>query len=266
MIHPTAIVDPRAQISPDVVIGPFSIIGPNVTLAKGCVIGERVSINWTRASEGVKVGANTIIGGDPQVYAWKSVPSWVEIGAGAFVNELTVVHRSMYEEGATVIGPECYVMTQTHIAHDCKMGREVTLTSFAGFAGHVEVGDFAVIGGATAIHQFARIGTMAMVGGMSRISQDVPPYFTVAGSPAQAYGLNVYALRKRGVKPAERLALKKAFHILARSGLPISEAARVIEETVEPSAPVKNLVEFARSSKRGLTLGGGREKEAAQSD
>jgi UDP-N-acetylglucosamine acyltransferase len=157
-------------------------------------------------------------------------------------------------------------MTQTHIAHDCLLGREVTLTSFAGFAGHVEVGDYAVIGGATAIHQFARIGTMAMVGGMSRISQDVPPYFTVAGSPAQAYGLNVYALRKRGVNPAERRALKKAFNLLARSGLPVPEALRVIEETVEMCAPVKNLVEFARSSKRGMTLGCGREKESADGD
>jgi UDP-N-acetylglucosamine acyltransferase len=223
-------------------------------------------MDWTRAGEGVKIGANTIIGGDPQVYRWKNVPSWVEIGAGSFINELTVVHRSAYDGGATVIGPDCYVMTQTHIAHDCILGREVTLTSFAGFAGHVEVGDYAVIGGATAIHQFARIGTMAMVGGMSRISQDVPPYFTVAGSPAQAHGLNVYALRKRGVKPAERLALKKAFHILARSGLPLTEALRVIEETVEPLAPVKGLVEFARSSKRGLTLGGGWGTQTAESD
>jgi UDP-N-acetylglucosamine acyltransferase len=266
VIHPTAIIDPKAQISPDVVIGPFCVIGPNVTLAGGCVIGQRVSMDWTRASEGVKIGANTIIGGDPQVYGWKSVPSWVEIGPGAFINELSVVHRSAYEGGATAVGPACYIMTQTHIAHDCILGREVTLTSFAGFAGHVEVGDYAVIGGATAIHQFARIGTMAMVGGMSRISQDVPPYFTVAGSPAQAHGLNLYALKKRGVKPAERLALKKAFHILARSGLLLAEALRVIEETVEPLATVKNLVQFARSSKRGLTLGGGRESEMAGED
>jgi len=266
VIHPTAIIDPKAQISPDVVIGPFCVIGPNVTIAGGCVIGARVSMDWTRADEGVKIGANTIIGGDPQIYNWKSVPSWVEIGPGAFINELAVVHRSMREGGATLIGPDCYVMTQTHIAHDCQLGREVTLASLAGFAGHVEVGDFAVIGGATAIHQFARIGTMAMVGGMSRISQDVPPYFTVAGSPAQAHGLNVYALKKRGVKPAGRLALKKAFHILARSGLPLTEALRLIEETVEPLVPVKNLVEFARSSKRGLTLGGGRGTHTAGDD
>jgi UDP-N-acetylglucosamine acyltransferase len=266
VIHQTAIIDPKARISPNAVIGPFCVIGPNVTVADGCVVGERVNINWVRAAEGVKIGANTIIGGDPQVYNWKNVPSWVEIGPGAIINELAAVHRSMYEGGVTVIGPACYVMTQTHIGHDCCLGREVTVTTLAGLSGHVEVDDFAVIGGAVGIHQFTRIGTMAMIGGMSRVAQDVPPYFLVEGSPAQARGLNVYALKKQGVNQAERRALKKAFHILARSGLLVQDALRMIEETVEPLAPVKNLVEFARSSKRGLTLGGEREKSAADED
>lgn len=266
MIHPTAIIDPKAQISATAVIGPFCVIGANVEVSDGCVIGDRVSMNWARLAAGVKVGANTIIGGDPQVYNWKSVPSWVEIGAGAFVNELTAVHRSMYEGGVTVIGPSCYVMTQTHIGHDCRLGREVTVTTLAGLSGHVEVGDYAVIGGAVGIHQFTRIGTMAMLGGMSRIAQDVPPYFLVEGSPVKARGLNVYALKKRGVTPEERRALKRAFHVLARSGLPVPEALLKIEETVEPVAPVKNLVEFARSAKRGLTLGHAQSKATADDD
>ncbi len=266
MIHHTAIIDPKAQISPDAVIGPFCVIGPEVTLADGCVVGERATINWTKAEAGVKIGANTIIGGDPQVYNWKSVPSWVEIGPGAFINELTAVHRSMYENGMTLIGPACYVMTQTHIGHDCRLGREVTVTTLAGLSGHVVVDDYAVIGGAVGIHQFTRIGTMAMIGGMGRVAQDVPPYFLVEGSPARARGLNVYALKKRGVNPAERRALKKAFHVLARSGLTVPEALRMIEETVEPFATVKNLVEFARGAKRGLTLGGGRKAETADDD
>lgn len=266
MIHSTAIIDRKAEISATAEIGPFCVIGPNVTVAGNCRIGERVSMDWARLSDGVKIGGNTIIGGDPQVYNWKNVPSWVEIGSGAFVNELTAVHRSMYDGGVTVIGPGSYVMTQTHIGHDCRLGREVTVTTLAGLSGHVVVDDYAVIGGAVGIHQFTRIGSMAMIGGMSRISQDVPPYFLVEGSPARARGLNLYALKKRGVNPAERRALKKAFHILARSGLPVTEALRMIEETVEPLAPVKNLVEFSISSKRGLTLGGGWEKEAADDD
>lgn len=266
MIHHTAIIDPNADISPDAVIGPFCVIGPNVTVADGCVVGERATVNWARIAEGVRIGANTIIGGDPQVYNWKNVPSWVEIGPGAFINELTAAHRSMYENGVTVIGPACYVMTQAHIGHDCRLGREVTVTTLAGLSGHVVVDDYAVIGGAVGIHQFTRIGTMAMIGGMGRIVQDVPPYFLVEGSPAKARGLNVHALKKRGVSPAERRALKKAFHILARSRLTVPEALSVIEQTVEPCAAVKNLVEFARGAKRGLTLGGGLKTETADGE
>ncbi|MBI4665866.1 MAG: acyl-ACP--UDP-N-acetylglucosamine O-acyltransferase [Nitrospinae bacterium] len=263
-IHPTAIVDPNAIIGDGCQIGPFSIIGPNVTLGANCVVGPRVSMDWTRMGANCHVGANTIVGGNPQIYNWKNVPSWVETGDNVFINELTAIHRSMYENGATVIGEGCYVMTQTHMGHDCKLGKGVTVTTLAGLSGHVEVGDYAVIGGAAGIHQFVRIGSMAMVGGMSRIVQDVPPYFIVAGVPCRARGINVIGMRRRGVSRDERNAVKKAFHILNSPSLLLPDAVAKVETDIAQDGAVKELIEFAKTTKRGLTLarkGGGEEEE-----
>lgn len=253
-IHVTAVVDPAAAIGDGVEIGPFCVIGPNVTIGADARIGAGARVDWARLGPGVRIGANSIVGGDPQIYGWKSVESWVEVGEGSLINELSAVHRSMYEGGVTRIGPGCYIMTQSHIGHDCRLGKEVTVTTLAGLSGHVEVDDYAVIGGAVGVHQFVRIGTMAMVGGMTRLVQDVPPYFMVSGVPAAARGLNTYALRKRGVGSEERTALKKAFRILARRGLPLPEAIRIMETELAAEGPVAALIDFVKNSGKGLTL------------
>ncbi|MGK7346557.1 MAG: acyl-ACP--UDP-N-acetylglucosamine O-acyltransferase [Candidatus Nitrospinota bacterium M3_3B_026] len=253
-MHETAAVDPAAVIGDGVEIGPFCVIGPNVKIGAGARIGAGAQVDWARLGAGARIGANSIVGGDPQIYGWKSVESWVEVGEGSLINELTAVHRSMYEGGATRIGPGCYIMSQSHIGHDCQLGKEVTVTTLAGLSGHVVVGDYAVIGGAVGVHQFVRIGAMAMVGGMTRLVQDVPPYFMVSGVPAEARGLNTYALKKRGVRPKERAALKKAFNILARRGLPLPDAVRALESEVPAEGPVASLIDFVKSSERGLTL------------
>lgn len=253
--HPSAIIDPAAQIGSNVTIGPFCVIGPNTVIGDNCVIKERASIDWTRLGANSHVGANSIVGGDPQIYNWTKIPSWVEVGEGVFINELTAIHRSMYENGATVIGAGSYVMTQVHIGHDCKLGRETTITTLAGLSGHVEVGDYANVGGAAGIHQFVRIGAMAMVGGMSRIVQDVPPYFTVMGVPAEAHGLNLYQLKKRSMPPQDRANLRIAYHILTeRPRLPIQDALEKISAEMKIEGPVAELVEFVKTSKRGITL------------
>ncbi len=253
-IHETAILDSSAKIGADVNIGPFSIIGPDVHVGDGCNIGPRTSINWTQLGAGCHVGANTIVGGDPQIYNWEPVESWVKVGAGSVINELTVIHRSMYKGGATSIGEKCYIMAQCHVGHDCILGKDVTVTTLAGLSGHIEIGDYATIGGAAGIHQFVRIGAMAMIGGMSRLTQDIPPYFTVAGAPPKSYGLNTYALKKHGVPPEEVVALKKVYRILARSSLTAEDAISRIEQEFAGSLMVKNLVEFIKNAKRGLVL------------
>ena len=253
-IHETAIVDPAAEIGSDVTIGPCAVIGPNARIGDGSVIASGARVDWAKLGAGCRIGSNAVVGGDPQIYDWTPVDSWVEVGDGTLINELCAVHRSMRENGATVIGPGCYIMTQSHIGHDCRLGAEVTVTTLAGLSGHVEVDDYAVIGGAVGIHQFVRIGAMAMVGGMTRLVQDVAPYSMVAGSPAVSHGLNVYALRKRGVPAKERASLKKAYKILARSGLTLTEAVNRIENELPSEGAVAVLLEFVKTSKRGLTL------------
>lgn len=253
-IHPTAIVDSGATIGADVSIGPFTVIGPQVTIGDGATLGARVSLDWTRLGKNCYVGDNTVIGGDPQFLGWKNVPSWVEIGANTKINELVVINRSIYENKSTNIGEDCLIMSQSHIGHDCRLGRGVIFSSLAGLSGHVEIDDYAVIGGAAVVHQFIRIGAMTMVGGMTRVVQDVAPYFTVAGNPAAAHGLNVYALKQRKVPKEERSALKKAYRLLAKSKLPLPEAILRIEEEVSTKGAVAELVEFVKNTKKGLTL------------
>jgi len=254
VIHETAIIDPAAKIGADVNIGPFSVVGSNVEIGAGCDIGPRVSIHWTQLGDGCHVGANSVVGGDPQIYNWESVESWVKIGAGSVVNELTVIHRSMYEGGVTLLGDSCYIMAQCHVGHDCVLGNGVTVTTLAGLSGHIEIGDHATIGGAVGIHQFVRIGAMAMIGGMSRLTQDIPPYFTVAGAPPKSYGLNTYALKKHDVPPSEIAVLKKVYRILARSSLTVENATSRIEREFVDSVMAKNLVEFIKNARRGLVL------------
>ena len=253
-IHPTAIIDPSATIGERVDIGPFSVIGANTKIGDGTIIGAGVGIDWTTIGPGCRVGANTVIGGDPQYDNWENTPSWVDIGANTRINELVIIHRSIYEGKSTSIGEECHIMSQTHIGHDCRFGRGVILTSLAGLSGHVEVGDWAVIGGAAVVHQFCRIGTMAMVGGMTRVVQDVAPFFTVVGNPASAHGLNSFAFKKRGIPKEERSGLKKAYKILVRSKLPLADALTKIESELPQIGAVAQLVEFIKLFKRGVTL------------
>lgn len=253
-IDELAAIHPAAQIGQDVAIGPFSVIGPNVTIGDGCVIGSGVNIDWTRMGHGCRVGPNTILGGDPQVVDWEPLESWLIIGSNVKINELATIHRSMYENGETTIGDNSYVMAQSHIGHDCKLAEGVVMTSLAGFSGHVEVGKHAVIGGGAVAHQHVRIGEMAMVGGLARIVQDVAPYFTVTGVPAEAVGLNSYALKKYNFSKADRANLKKAYKLLVRSKLPLSEAIERIEKEIPMEGATLALVEFVKNSKRGITL------------
>lgn len=253
-VHKTALVDPACELGKNVEIGPFAIVGPKAVIEDGCKIGPYAQVDWARIGAGCYVGSKSVVGGDPQIYDWPHVESWVTVGAGTFINEMTAIHRSMYEGKATSIGDGCYIMSQSHIGHDCNLGAGVTVTTLAGLSGHVEVGDHAVIGGAAGIHQFVRIGSFAMVGGMSRIVQDVAPFFTVAGSPARAEGLNTYALRKHNIKPTERRNLKSAYKSLVRSGLSLSGAISEISDNLPLEGVVKTLVDFLRSTDRGITL------------
>jgi UDP-N-acetylglucosamine acyltransferase len=253
-IHPTAVVDPDARVGPGVRIGPYAVVGPCVCLGEDVDVGPHVVLEG-RLELGARcqVYAGAAIGLPPQDLKWKpGMPSGVRIGEGTVVREYTTIHRATTADGWTVIGKDCYLMAQGHVAHDCQVGDGVVMTGFAALTGFVQVGDRAVISGMTGIHQFVRIGTLAMVAGCSRIPQDVPPYFLVEGNPPEVRGVNVVGLRRADVRAEVRMDLQRAYKILYRSGRARGAALEQIRAEIAPSPEVEHLCEFIASSKRGI--------------
>ena len=241
-IHPTAVVHPGACLGPGVRIGPFAVIGEGVCLGEDVEVGPRCLIH-----------AGAAIGQPPQDLKWKrGTPSGVRIGEGTEIREYTTIHRATTPDGWTVIGKNCYLMAQGHVAHDCQIGDHVIMTGFAALTGFVQIGDRAVISGMTGIHQYVRIGTLAMVGGCSRIAQDVPPYFVAEGNPVEIRGVNIVGLRRAGVSSEIRLNIQRAYKILYRSGRAPGPALEQIRSEIEPSPEIEQLCEFIASSKRGI--------------
>lgn len=253
-IHPTAVVDPGAEVGAGVRIGPFAVVGAGVRLGDGTTVGPHAVLEGPlEIGARCQIGAGAAIGLPPQDLKWRpGVPSGVRIGAETVVREYATIHRATTPEGWTVIGRGCYLMAQSHVAHDCQLGDGVILTGFSGLTGFVQVGDRAVISGLTGVHQFVRIGTLAFLAGCSRIAQDVPPYLLVEGNPAEVRGVNVVGLRRAGVPPAVRLNLQRAYKLLYRSGHGPGKAVERIRAEIEPSAEIEHLCEFIASSKRGI--------------
>lgn len=253
-IHPTAVVHPGAELGPGVRVGAFAVIGAGVRLSEDVEIGPHAVLEGPlEVGARCRIFAGAVVGYPPQDLKWRpDTPSGVRIGAGTIVREYTTIHRATTPEGWTTIGRDCYLMAQSHVAHDCQVGDGVILTGFTGLTGFVEVGDRAVISGLTGIHQFVRIGTLAMVGGCSRLPQDVPPYFVVEGNPAVVRAVNIVGLRRAGLSPKVRLSLQRAYKLLYRSGHGPARAVELIRTTIEPSAEIDHLCEFIASSKRGI--------------
>jgi UDP-N-acetylglucosamine acyltransferase len=253
-IHPTAVVHPGAQLGPGVRLGPFAVVGEGVCLGEDVEVGPHAVLEG-RLEVGARcqIFAGAAVGLPPQDLKWKpGTPSGVRIGEGTVVREYATIHRATTPEGWTVIGKDCYLMAQGHIAHDCQVGNSVIMTGYTALTGFVQVGDRAVISGLTGIHQFVRIGSLAMVSGCSRIGQDVPPYFIVEGNPAEVRGVNIIGLRRAGVAAEVRLNLQRAYKLLYRSGHGPGAALDRIRVEVDPSPEIEHLCEFIASSKRGI--------------
>lgn len=252
-LHPTALVDASAVLGEGVEIGPYAVIGPEVTLGAGTVIGPHVVIHrYTTLGADCRVHAHACLGDTPQDLAFKDAPTHVRIGDGVVLREGVTVHRGTKEGTATVVGDGCYLMANSHLAHNVKLGRKVILANGALLAGYVEVGDQVFISGNAAVHQFVRIGRLAMVGGESSISVDVPPFCTArTGAYNVLAGLNTVGLRRNGFPPEERLALRGAYRLLFRSGLPWPEALGQLQARF-PAGPVQEWLAFIRASKRGI--------------
>jgi len=250
-IHPTAVVHPEAVLGDGVSVGPFAVIGPNVTVGARTSIGAHVHIDgWTRIGEDNCVGTGAVIGTEPQDVRYRGEESWVHIGDRNTFREYVTINRANNHLGVTVIGNDNLLMAYVHIAHNCELGDGIVMTNYCGLAGHVTVEDFVVMGGYAGAHQFVRIGTMAMVGGAAKVIKDIPPYSIVDGQPARIYEINAIGLKRRGLGASVRADLRKAFRILTRSGLSLSDALVAIRAQVTPGREVDHLVTFMETKSR----------------
>jgi UDP-N-acetylglucosamine acyltransferase len=252
-VHPTAIVHKEAILEDGVRVGPWSIIEKGVRIGGGCEIGPNVSITGrTSIGEDCKIYMGVSIGNPAQVKGEAEVDSSIEIGRGNTIREYVTIHRSMVDGGTTLIGDENFIMVGVHIGHDCRIGSGVVITNFAVLGGWVEVEDGAFMSGLVGVHQFVRIGELAMVGGASKLTQDVPPYMLADGHPCRIYGLNIVGLKRKGVPLEIRNSLKRAYKTIFGEGRPMKSSLDKAEEEFKDVPQVHHLVEFIRSSKRGI--------------
>ncbi len=255
MIHPTAIVDPGAELDTNVEIGAYSIIADNVYIGSGTVVGPHVVIDpYVSISKNCRIFQYASIGTIPQAIKFSGEKSFVKIGRGCIIREFVTINRgTAFGTGVTEVGEENLLMAYCHVAHDCKTGRNVILANSATLAGHITVGDYATIGGLVAIHQFVRIGDYAFIGGKSAVPKDIPPYVIASGDRAKLYGLNKVGLKRNGFSAATLNALKKTYRFFFRLGLTMNEAIVRVRAEVDQLPEVVNFINFVQSSNRGIT-------------
>lgn len=230
-IHPTALINPEARLADDVAVGPYTVIGPHVSIGPGTVVASHVVIEG-RTSIGARnrIAAFNALGGDPQDKKYAGEPTRLEIGDDNVFREYGTFNLGTEQGGGvTRIGDDNWIMAYVHIAHDCVVGSHTIFANKAQIAGHAAVGDWAILGGDTGVHQFVRIGEHAFTGIGTMLRQDVPPFTMVSGDPAAPHGINVEGLKRRGFNPAKIAALRTAYKLLYRSGLTLDEARAAID-------------------------------------
>ena len=254
-IHPTALVSPDARIGAGVTIGAFAIVGEHCTIGDGSVVAARATLerNVTLGQQ-VKVGSGSILGGDPQDLKFKGEPTVVEIGDNTTIREYATINRGTAHSFKTTVGRNCLIMSYVHLAHDCHVGDGVILSNGVQLAGHVTVEDKVTMSGLSAVHQFARIGRYAFVGGMSRVSKDVPPFIKAVGNPIKLYGLNSVGLQRNGFSEDVMRELKRAYRLFFRSELNISQALEKARTELQQYPEVEALIRFVDESGRGVVI------------
>ncbi len=255
MIHPTAIVDSKAEIDANVTIGPYSIIRENVVIGAGTEIGPHVAVDpFTTIGPDCRIFQFASIGATPQAIKFEGEETHVHIGRGTVVREFVTINRGTgFGGGVTEVGEENFLMAYCHIAHDCKTGRQVILANNATLAGHITIDDYVTVGGLVAIHQFVRIGKYAYVGGKSAVVKDIPPYVIAAGDRATLHGLNKVGLKRRGMSEEAIAALKKTYRIMFRIGLTLNESIERVKAEVRMLPEVVEFIDFIQASTRGIT-------------
>ena len=254
MIHPQAIVDPTAVLADSVSVGPYSIIGKDVTVGEDTEIGSHVVINGpTVIGRKNKIYSFASVGGDPQDKKYNGESTKLEIGDRNVIREYCTISRGTVQDtGVTSIGNDNWIMAYVHIAHDCKIGSDIIFANNTALAGHVEVGDYAILGGFTIVHQFCKIGGHCFTALNTVIAKDVLPYTMISGHKAKPHGLNTEGLKRHNFSSDSITSLRKAYKIIYRSSLTLEQAIEKLETMVEECGEIKELLSFLHSVTRGI--------------
>ncbi len=258
IIHPTALVDSKASLDSDVEVGPYSIIGPDVVIGAGSRIGPHVVIEGiTTIGKDNRFFQFSSIGAAPQDKKYQDEPTRLEIGDRNTIREFCTFNRGTVQDGGvTRVGNDNWMMAYVHLAHDCQIGNHTIFANNAQLAGHVQVGDWAIMGGFSNVHQFCKIGAHAMVGMSTSLTQDVPPFVILSGNPAAAHGINTEGLKRRGFSREAIAMIRHAYKLIYKSGLTLDQAKLALaeEEQNDPvHAPhVQLMREFLQNASRGI--------------
>lgn len=253
-IHNTAVIHKSAQIADGVEIGPNAVIGENVKLDKGVKIIAHAYLEFCEIGENTEINPFTTIGTAPQDLGYKNEPTKVIVGKNCWIKENVTIHRGSEAGTSTIVGDKCLLMTGSHVAHNCKVADEVILANLVTLGGHVQVGFGAFVGGMSVFHQNIRIGEMSITSGFSAARQDILPFSKCDGRPARPSGLNVVALKRRGVSQEDRTIMNEAYKILISPEFNTTQAIEEIIKNGYVNEYVEKMIEFIKSSKRGVTL------------
>ena len=253
-IHSTAVVDKRARLGAGVTVGPYTVIDGDVEIGDGTTIGaHNVITGHTRIGRDNRIFHFCSIGEANQDKKYKGEPTRLEIGDRNTIREYCSLNRGTAQDaGVTRVGDDNWIMAYVHVAHDCQVGSHAVFANNATLAGHVEIGDWTILGGFVGVHQFVKVGAHVMAGISSVVTQDVPPYVTVAGNPCGPHGINSEGLKRRGFSPEAIAALKRAYRTLYKAGLPLAEARTELEKQALATPEVAPLAEFLARSTRGI--------------
>ncbi|MCI0331419.1 MAG: acyl-ACP--UDP-N-acetylglucosamine O-acyltransferase [candidate division Zixibacteria bacterium] len=253
MIHPTALVSPKARLAPDVEVGPYTVIAEDVEIGPKTKIGSSCFID-----EGARIGAEVeifhgaVVSGRPQDLKYAGEKTRFYVGDKTIIREFVTLHRGTSATGQSSVGKNCLLMAYAHVAHDCRLGDNVIMANAVQLGGHVEIGDWAIIGGGTVVHQFCKVGAHSMVGGGFRITQDLVPYALAAGYPLKVLGINKVGLERRGFEKKTVAALERAFRHLFRGKLNTSQALEKVRAESDSLPEIKTLLDFIAAADRGL--------------
>ena len=255
-IHPTAVVSKKAKLADNVQVGLYTIIGDNVSIDKDTKIGSHCVIEGnTKIGKGCKIFTGAVVGSAPQDLKYKGENSYLEIGDNNIIREYCTVNLGTGEGGKTIIGNNNLFMAYSHIAHDCKIASDSTIANCGTLAGHVTIEERVVVGGLVAIHQFVKVGKLSIIGGCSKVVQDIPPYSICDGHPAKVFGINLVGFKRAGYDSKLVKEISQAIKIIFNSGLSTQHAIEKVESDIKPSPELNYLIEFVKNSKRGICRG-----------